>query len=273
LEPCAHFGKTPPCADLIIQYKIPRVVIGCRDPFPEVDGKGIEKLKASGVQVEVGILESECKELNKRFFTFHEKKRPYVILKWAETADNKIASGNEERLMISNEYSNKLVHQWRSEEAAILVGTNTAMLDDPELTTRLWQGISPVRLVLDMNLRLPVSLKVFNKEVKTIVFNSIKNEEEENLVYYKIRKDENIFQQMMNVLYELKIQSVIVEGGAKFLQSFIDEGIWDEARIIKNEKLKIINGLNSPVLKNELKIAEEKILSDKIEVYHKLNTD
>lgn len=271
LEPCAHFGKTPPCADLIISYKIPKVMIGCRDPFPEVDGKGIEKMKAAGVEVEFGILEIECKELNKRFFTFHTKKRPYVILKWAETADNKISSENEERLLISNEYSNRLVHQWRSEEAAILIGTKTAIQDNPELTTRIWNGNSPVRLVLDMNLRLPITLKVFNKEVKTIIFNAIKHEEQENLVYYKIKKDENIIHQLMNALYELKIQSVMVEGGAKLLQSFIDEGIWDEARVIKNEKLIINNGLSSPVLTNAFIISEEKILSDKIEVYYKLN--
>ena len=181
LEPCAHFGKTPPCTDLIIKHKIPKCVVGCRDPFKEVDGKGIEKLRAAGVHVEVGVLEKECKELNKRFFTFHTEHRPYIILKWAQTGDGFIAgplnpsaswrrtfedSGEtkviQERLLISNEYSNRLVHKWRSEEASILVGTNTALLDDPELTTRLWTGPSPVRIVLDMNLRLPSSLKMFN---------------------------------------------------------------------------------------------------------------
>ena len=191
LEPCAHFGKTPPCADLIIQHKIPRVIIGCRDPFKEVDGKGIEKLKAAGVHIETGILEDDCRELNKRFFSFHTKQRPYVILKWAQTADGFIAATNhppgertlkesaekKERLHISNEYSNRLVHKWRSEEAAILIGTNTALLDDPELTTRLWPGRSPVRLILDMDLRLPAHLKIFDRSVRTIVFNSIKEEE------------------------------------------------------------------------------------------------
>src|SRR5688572_28268213 len=165
LEPCAHFGKTPPCADLIIQHKIPTVIIGCRDPFKEVDGKGIEKLKAAGVRTETGILEEDCKKLNKRFFSFHTKHRPYVILRWAQTADGFIAATNhppgkrplkesaekKERLHISNEYSNRLVHKWRSEEAAILIGTNTALLDDSELTTRLWPGRSPIRLILDMD--------------------------------------------------------------------------------------------------------------------------
>ncbi|OSZ81608.1 riboflavin biosynthesis protein RibD [Chitinophagaceae bacterium IBVUCB2] len=289
LEPCAHFGKTPPCADLIIKHKIPRVVIGCRDPFIEVNGKGIEKLQAAGVEVENGILEEECKVLNKRFFTFHTKQRPYIILKWAETADGKIAASQnssaretlgsghfkpevEQRLFISNEYSNRLVHQWRSEEAAILIGTNTARLDNPELTTRLWPGKSPVRLVLDMNLRLPNSLKIFNGEVSTIIFNSVKQEEKENLLYYKLQKDNSVVSQLMNALYQLKIQSVLVEGGTKVLQSFIDEGLWDEARLIKNEDLIINSGLAAPTLSKAEKVSEQKIHSDKIEVYNPKNS-
>jgi diaminohydroxyphosphoribosylaminopyrimidine deaminase/5-amino-6-(5-phosphoribosylamino)uracil reductase len=187
LEPCAHHGKTPPCTDLIIQHKIKKVVIGCRDPFKEVDGKGIEKLEAAGVEVELAdrLLSYECKNMNKRFITFHTKKRPYIILKWAQTADNKISSGNAERLIISNEYSNRLVHKWRSEEASILVGTNTAMLDDPELTTRLWKGPSPTRLIVDMDLRLPSSLKIFDQQVRTIVFNTKKQKKMEMSCFTK----------------------------------------------------------------------------------------
>jgi len=267
LEPCSHVGKTPPCTDLIIQCKIPKVVIGCRDPFEQVNGKGIEKLKAAGLEVEVGLFESDCKELNKRFFTFHTKQRPYVVLKWAQTADAKISSGSSDRLLISNEYTNKLVHKWRSEEAAILIGTNTALLDDPELTTRLWPGPSPVRVVVDMNLRLPGSLKVFNDKAKTIIFNSVKQEENENLGYYKLEKDENLVAQMMKALQSLKIQSVLVEGGATLLQSFIDNGVWDEVRIIKNSALIINNGLYAPVLNHGVKVFEQKILSDSIEIY------
>jgi diaminohydroxyphosphoribosylaminopyrimidine deaminase / 5-amino-6-(5-phosphoribosylamino)uracil reductase len=310
LEPCVHHGKTPPCTDLIIKHKISKVVIGCRDPFKEVDGKGIERLKAAGVEVEVGVLEEQCKELNKRFFTFHTQQRPYIILKWAQTADGKVAplnppqggtfkpdiiktssffedskappcegfgeaggAGGASRLFISNEYSNRLVHKWRSEEASILVGTNTAMLDDPELTTRLWPGPSPVRMVVDMNLRLPASLKIFNAEVKTIIFNTIKQEEKENLIYYKLVKGKSLVQQMLKSLYELKIQSVLVEGGAKLLQSFIDEDIWDEARIINNMQLAIGNGLHAPQLGSALKIEEQNILSDKIEIYKLKNSD
>jgi diaminohydroxyphosphoribosylaminopyrimidine deaminase/5-amino-6-(5-phosphoribosylamino)uracil reductase len=302
LEPCSHFGKTPPCTDLIIKHRIPKVVIGCRDPFPAVNGKGIEKLRAAGVEVETGILEKECKELNKRFFTFHTKHRPYIILKWAETGDGFIAApvpskpplqgeayedSAIRRLLISNEYTNRLVHKWRSEEAAILVGTNTAMNDDPELTTRLWPGPSPVRLIVDMNLRLPSSLKIFNGAATTIVFNTKmhSNESEWSIPslkergsgvrYYQVTADVSLVHQITNALYQLQIQSVIVEGGARLLQSFIDEDIWDEARIISNRQLinviasetKQGNGLPAPQLRNSLKAEEQNIFSDKIEIF------
>ncbi len=272
LEPCAHFGKTPPCADLIIQHKISRVVIACRDPFEQVNGKGIEKLKAAGVQVELGILEKEAVALNKRFFTFHEQQRPYIILKWAETADGFIAAEGEMRLLISNEYSNRLVHKWRSEEAGIMIGTNTALLDDPSLTVRSWTGQSPVRLVLDMNLRLHASLKVFNKEVRTVVFNTVKQQEEDKLLYYQLKKEESLLPQLLKALYELKIQSVLVEGGARLLQSFIDAGCWDEARVIRNDQLHIGKGLNSPQLSNAILKQETSIATDTLRIfYHQKN--
>ena len=267
LEPCSHFGKTPPCSDLIIKHKIKKVIIGCRDPFKEVDGKGIEKLRAAGIEVRVGILEKDCKELNKRFMLFNTKHRPYIVLKWAETADGKIANDSSERLFISNELTNRLVHKWRSEEASILVGTNTALSDDPELTARNWQGPSPVRLVVDMDLRLPQSLKLFDQKQPTIVFNKIKHEEQDQLIYYQVTEDVNLIHQIVNALYQLKIQSVLVEGGAKLLQSFIDADYWDEARVITNEKLIINSGLNAPVLINAMKISEQHILSDSIGVY------
>lgn len=319
LEPCAHFGKTPPCADLIIEKKIPKVVIGCRDPFVQVNGKGIEKLKAAGIEVEAGILENKCKELNKRFFTFHTKHRPYVILKWAQTLDGKIAAplisqgegnntqpslnqnsndasgvpesekgamdnsrlGGREampRFYISNEFTNRIVHKWRSEEMAIAVGTNTALHDDPELTTRLWKGKNPVRIVVDMDLRLPKSLKLFNSKTPTIVFNtkehslplekkSVKELKEMGVGYYQITHHVSLVHQMMNALYSMDIQSVMVEGGAYLLQSFIDEGIWDEARVITNEQLVIGNGLPAPVLKDHDLTNTEQIFSDIIRIY------
>jgi diaminohydroxyphosphoribosylaminopyrimidine deaminase/5-amino-6-(5-phosphoribosylamino)uracil reductase len=270
LEPCAHFGKTPPCADLIIRNKIPKVIIGCRDPFPEVNGKGIEKLEAAGVEVINNILERECKEINKRFFIFNTQHRPYIILKWAETADGKIAalaSSRDARLLISNDYTNRLVHKWRSEEAAILVGTNTVENDDPELTTRLWPGSSPIRLVIDMELRLPSSSRIFKGPVRTVVFNTIKHEENDHILYYQVTADVSIVHQITHALYQMKIQSVIVEGGARLLQSFIDEGMWDEARVITNMELTVINGLGAPKLKNEKKSAEQKIQSDSVATY------
>lgn len=267
LEPCAHFGKTPPCSDLIIKHKIPKVVIGCRDPFKEVDGKGIEKLKAAGVDVVVDVLKDECIDLNKRFFTFHQKKRPYIILKWAQTKNRIIAASTDERLLISNEMTNRLVHQWRSEEAAILVGKNTAALDDPQLTNRYWPGKQPLRLVLDKELDLPISLKLFNAETPTIIFNTKQHNDEGQPRYYQITNDVSVVQQMMHALYQLNIQSVIVEGGARLLQSFIDEELWDEARIITNQHLVVANGLAAPQLSNFVQTAEEIIGTDHIVYY------
>jgi len=268
LEPCSHFGKTPPCTDLVITNKIPEVVIGCRDPFKEVDGKGIEKLKAAGVKVFYGILEKECQQLNKRFFTFHTKHRPYIILKWAETADGKIAGDGTNRLLISNEQTNRLVHKWRSEETSILVGTNTALQDDPELTTRNWNGPSPIRLVVDMDLKLPASLKIFNDKQRTVIFNKVKHEEKDRLFYYQVTEDVSLVHQIANALYQMKIQSVVVEGGARLLQSFIDEEMWDEGRIIKNEKLIINNGLSAPAFIDRNADEEIMILGDSIKIYN-----
>ena len=284
LEPCVHHGKTPPCTDLIIQHKIKKVVIGCRDPFKEVDGKGIEKLRAAGVEVELAdrLLAYECKKMNKRFFTFHTKQRPYIILKWAQTADGKITSppaplyewrgeASENpvagRLLISNEYSNRLVHKWRSKEASILVGTNTALLDDPELTTRLWSGPSPIRLVIDMKLRLPEKLKIFNRQVRTIIFNKMKHEEDGNLLYYQLTNDVSLVHQVLKALYQLNIQSVMVEGGARLLRSFIDEDLWDETRIIHNYSLFAGDGLDAPKPENAILVGSEELFSDTIETY------
>jgi diaminohydroxyphosphoribosylaminopyrimidine deaminase/5-amino-6-(5-phosphoribosylamino)uracil reductase len=268
LEPCAHFGKTPPCSDLIIDKKIPKVVIGCRDPFKEVNGKGIEKLKSAGVHVELGIMEEECRDLNKRFFVFHTLHRPYIVLKWAETADKKIASPGADRLFISNEYSNRMVHKWRSEEASILVGTNTAMLDNPELNTRLWPGPSPVRMVVDMDLKLSTNLKLFDKSSRTIIFNKVKHNDEGQLQYYQVTEDVKLVHQIANALYQLRLNSVLVEGGAKLLQSFIDEELWDEIRVIQNEKLRIINGLDAPVFENGVMNSELRIENDLITTWY-----
>ncbi len=273
LEPCAHFGKTPPCSDLIIQQKIKKVVIGCRDPFVEVNGKGIEKLQKAGVEVITGILENECKELNKRFFTFHMQQRPYIILKWAQTANGKIAGITDERLLISNEYTNQLVQQWRSEEAAIMVGTNTALKDNPALNNRSGKGKQPIRLVLDLKLRLPNTLQIFDQQQTTIIFNGKKQEENENLFYQQIDADKNIVQQILDFCYQQNLQSILIEGGGQLLQSFIKEGKWDEARIITNGSLPIKEGLDAPIFEASNPIKTEKISTDQINYYtHKPKT-
>lgn len=267
LEPCAHFGKTPPCSDLIIRERIPKVVVGCRDPFPEVDGKGIEKLKRAGVTVQTGLLETACRQLNKRFFCWVQQQRPYVILKWAQTADGYMAGNTTGRLLISNEYSNRLVHQWRSEEAAILVGTETALLDDPALTNRLWKGPSPVRMVLDRNLRLPSSLQLFDGTVKTVVLNAQKESEEGSLMYYRIDSSVEVVSQILLAACQLHLQSILVEGGRALLQSFIDTGLWDEVRVITNGELVVGDGLPVPVLTNGYTEKKQAYGSDTIHYY------
>jgi diaminohydroxyphosphoribosylaminopyrimidine deaminase / 5-amino-6-(5-phosphoribosylamino)uracil reductase len=277
LEPCAHVGKTPPCSDLIIAKQIKQVVIGCRDPFKEVNGKGIEQLKAAGVDVMVDVLKKECENLNQRFFTFHQQKRPYVILKWAQTKNgkigysqpnNEVVNGTAQRLLISNEITNKLVHQWRSEEASILVGTNTALLDDPRLTNRLGNGNQPTRVVIDRELKLPSTQQLFHGHAKTIVLNTMKHNLATEPQYYQLNKGNNSISEIAAALYNLNLQSVLVEGGAKLLQSFIDEGLWDEARVIENQSLTIDNGLNAPVLTNAQLLHTEHVLTDSISYYH-----
>jgi diaminohydroxyphosphoribosylaminopyrimidine deaminase / 5-amino-6-(5-phosphoribosylamino)uracil reductase len=270
LEPCAHYGKQPPCANLIIDRQIPRVVVGCRDPFPQVNGKGIEKLLAAGVEVRIGVLEKECIDLNRRFLTFNTLHRPYIVLKWAQSANGNIAEVGRARTLISNEYTNRLVHKWRSEEAAILVGTRTALADDPALTARLWSGPDPIRLVIDKDLRLPDSLRLFDRKVRTIVFNTLRHEETDNLLYYQLATDSSLVDQVVVALTALKIQSVLVEGGARLLQSFIGEGYWDEARVITNNDLEISGGLAAPVLKDGELRGKEILLSDSIRYYKKL---
>jgi diaminohydroxyphosphoribosylaminopyrimidine deaminase/5-amino-6-(5-phosphoribosylamino)uracil reductase len=267
LEPCSHFGKTPPCADLIIKNKIPSVVIACTDLYKEVAGKGIQKLKDAGINVVVGILEKEAQELNKRFFTFHQRNRPFIILKWAQSADGKIAKEDFSSVAISNDQTNKLMHRWRSEESSILVGTNTALHDDPSLTNRHWQGPNPIRLVIDKKLKLPATLNLFDQKVKTIVFNTIKQKEQENLFYCKINDEEDFLDQMLNALFQLNIQSVFVEGGTKLLQSFIDKNLWDEVIVITNEQLNIGNGIAAPQFISPKLLTTKKIDSDKIEFY------
>jgi diaminohydroxyphosphoribosylaminopyrimidine deaminase/5-amino-6-(5-phosphoribosylamino)uracil reductase len=214
-------------------------------------------------------LEAECKELNRRFFTFHTAHRPFILLKWAQTANGKIAAFNGGRLLISNDFTNRLVHKWRSEEAAILVGTNTVFADNPSLTNRLWTGRNPVRMVVDTELKLPANSIVFDQQQKTIVFNLLKHKEENNLLYYQVTGDANIVHQILNAAYQNNIQSILVEGGAKLLQSFIDVGAWDEARIITNEKLHA-EGLSAPHLSNGKLIDSNHIFNDRVDFFKRI---
>lgn len=277
LEPCSHFGKTPPCSDLIIKNKIPKVVIGCEDVFEKMDantgnkaghGKGINKLKEAGIEVITGILDKECKELNKRFLTFHQRQRPYIILKWAESANGKIGTDTE-RVHISNEYTNRLVHKWRSEEASIMVGKQTALKDDPSLTTRLWPGKNPTRCVIDSNLTLPLWLKFFDHSTPTIIFNLLKDEDEKNIK--RVKLEDGRLETLLGSMYRQDIQSLIVEGGTILLQSFIDADLWDEARVICNGELTIENGISSPVLKNALLQTQEQYFSDRISYFRPIS--
>lgn len=251
LEPCAHFGKTPPCSNLIIEHKIPKVVIGCVDTFSEVAGKGIQKMKDAGIEVVVGVLESESRELNKRFFTFHEKKRPYIILKWAESQDGFIASKNQTKpFWMTSSESKKIVHKWRAEEDAILVGRITAEKDNPSLTVREVEGKNPTRIVIDTDLKLDTSLNLFNSEAETLIFNSVKSEENGKNKFVKIDFN-NLIKNILEELHKQNIQSVIIEGGSTTLQSFIDADMWDEARIF-TANTTLIDGVKAPNIKGEI---------------------
>jgi diaminohydroxyphosphoribosylaminopyrimidine deaminase/5-amino-6-(5-phosphoribosylamino)uracil reductase len=249
LEPCSHQGKTPPCADLIITHNIPKVVIGCIDSYSEVAGKGVEKLEDAGIDVELGLLEQRALDLNKRFFTFHNKQRPYIILKWAETQDGFIDIDRklnpEMDNWITSPFSKNLVHQWRSEEQAIMIGTNTALNDNPKLTVREVKGNNPIRIVLDLNLRLPQDLNVFDQSVPTIVFNYEKSETVNNIDYIQLKREKDLIEQVLEILYQRNILSVIIEGGAQLLNTFIDAHVWDEARVFVGNKT-FESGLKAP---------------------------
>ena len=248
LEPCSHYGKTPPCADLIIEKGIPEVVIGCMDPFSMVAGRGIEKLRKAGIKVTVGVLEKECQQLIRRFITFNTKKRPYITLKWAESADGFIDKNREggSPILLSTPLTSMVVHKRRAEHDAILVGRKTALLDNPSLTTRNWFGKDPIRLVIDKDLTLPKDLCLFDGKIRTIIFTQKASAENHLSVEY-IRLDftQNILPQIMEVLYNLKVQSLLVEGGSILLQSFIDEDLWDEA-YIETSPIYLNEGIRAP---------------------------
>ncbi len=266
LEPCAHFGKTPPCANFIVEHQIKKVVIGCKDVFAKVNGAGIAILQNAGVQVTLNVLEKECLELNKRFFTFHQLQRPYIVLKWAETANGFIGKSNE-RILITNEFSNRKVHQWRTEEAAILVGTKTALLDNPQLTNRLAVGNHPIRLVIDKHLQIPETAHVFNSVTKTVVFNFSYNHQKQHIRWYQLNANTPLIHQILEACFQLNIQSILIEGGAKTIQSFIDANLWDEARVIKSNRSADNADIVAPILAAAQLVDSYSIESDDIYIY------
>ena len=268
LEPCSHFGKTPPCADLIIKSEIKKVVIGCIDSNVLVAGKGVERLQNAGCEVIVGVLEKECKAHHKRFFTFQTKKRPFIILKWAQTLDAYVAPKNraiQAPVWITNEASRQLVHKWRSEEQAILVGTTTVLDDNPGLDVRYWNGENPVRIVIDKELKISTNLKVYDGSVKTIFINGRSTSVKGAIFFEKINFLKPIAIQICAVLFKHNIQSLIVEGGTKTIQTFIDENLWDEARVFSGE-VHFNDGLNAPIL-DVIPTNEENIKGDILKTY------
>ncbi len=272
LEPCSHTGKTPPCADMIIRCGIRQVVIGTTDPNPLVAGKGIEKLTKAGISVISHIIPDKCQYLNRRFFTFHTRKRPFVILKWAQTHDGfmdilREKSETGEPNWISNEISRMIVHEWRSEEQAILVGTNTAFLDNPRLNVREWPGRSPIRMVIDRTLKLPPSLHLFDNSCRTLVFNALKDFQNGETRYIRLDFKNDIIPQLLNKLYELGIQSVMVEGGRKLLDSFLETGCWDEARVFTGRK-SFGSGISAPLIRG-IDPEEHRIREDRLLVYRR----
>lgn len=273
LEPCSHYGKTPPCADLIAKHKLKEVFIGLKDPHDKVAGKGIKKLEDAGCKVTVGILEDECREHHKRFLTFQEKNRPYIILKWAESDDGFIAPDaslrkeNPEPFWITNAHSKQLVHQWRSQEQAILVGTRTVLEDNPKLTTRNWAGKDPIRVVLDKDLKIDSSFHVLDASVLTIVLTAVRDQSLyiKGIDYAVLDFSKPLAQQICDVLHQNNITSLIVEGGAKTLQTFIGKNLWDEARIFKGSVC-FKKGLPAPKLKGTIS-QRQQILTDTLSLY------
>ena len=261
LEPCAHHGNTPPCANRLVEEKLKRVVIANKDPFEQVNGNGLQILNEAGTEVQESVLEQEGKWLNRRFFCYNELKRPYIILKWAETQDGFIAPEDRSRFQITNKASQQLLHKWRAEEDAIMVGNNTAKNDNPELTTRLWQGENPLRIVIDKSLELPANASLLNSSADTWVLNTKRNEQEGNINYVQLDFSENIIPQLLNKLYEAKVQSLIVEGGAVLLNSFIEAGLWDEARVFVGNKT-LGNGIAAPRL--NITATQEQAIKDDV---------
>lgn len=273
LEPCSHFGKTQPCADLIVKHKIPKVVLGLLDPNQKVAGKGIQKLKDAGCEVIASVLEKECREHHKRFLTFQEKKRPYIILKWAETLDGFIAPSttkrkeNPEPYWIASLYSRQIVHQWRAEEQAILVGTNTVLADNPKLDVRHWKGKNPFRIILDRSLKIEGEYSILDGNMATLILTEVtdKSKYQAGIEYAVIDFSKDLAQKICSILWEQNLTSVLIEGGGQTLQTFLDANLWDEARIFTgNTTFK--EGIKAPVISGN-HIESIKIGADTLKTY------
>jgi diaminohydroxyphosphoribosylaminopyrimidine deaminase / 5-amino-6-(5-phosphoribosylamino)uracil reductase len=270
LEPCAHKGITPPCANRLVAERIGKVIIANTDPFELVRGKGIDILKAAGVQVQTGLLEEEGAWLDRRFFTFHRCERPYIILKWAQTADGYIAPADRSRIRITGDEANRLVHKWRTEEGAIMVGTTTALMDDPRLTARLWEGRHPLRIVLDRQLKIPTGFNIYDDTAGTWVVNEKKNGMEGNINFVNLSYNDSLLGQILKKLHEAKILSMIVEGGAQLINSFVAQGLWDEARVFTAGS-SLGEGIAAPMLRDELMAFEMKVGEDMLRVFTNKN--
>ncbi|TAH21450.1 MAG: bifunctional diaminohydroxyphosphoribosylaminopyrimidine deaminase/5-amino-6-(5-phosphoribosylamino)uracil reductase RibD [Cytophagales bacterium] len=271
LEPCSHFGKTPPCADFIIRHQLKKVVVANLDTNPLVAGKGIQKLRNAGIEVQVGVQEKEGKNLNKRFFTFVQRMRPFIVLKWAETADGFVAHENYDSKWISNSLSRKLVHKWRSEEDAVMIGTNTAFYDNPILNVRDWVGRNPVRVVIDKDLRLPITLHLFDHSQPTICYNTLKDNVTPNLEYIKIKdgKSESyrFLPQVIENLHAKRFQSVMVEGGSGIINSLLADDLWDEIRVFRSA-ICFGKGIKAPQIRGVL-FDKEHLQGDDLLIYRR----
>lgn len=271
LEPCSHFGKTPPCCDLVIAKQIPRVVVGTIDPFAKVCGMGIQKMKEAGIEVVVGVLEEACRASNQRFFTYHQKKRPYIILKWAQSQDGFIAPLHRDKqapVWLSNGYAQQLVHQWRSEEMAFLVGTNTVLADNPSLTTRSWYGKNPTRIYLDRKGDITDAYAINQQSDPTVCITANKEAKSRaNITYYYADFDHNLVDQICAILYDLQLLSVVIEGGTQTLQHFIDAGLWDEARIF-HSTVNLKEGIHAPVVKQWHSKESYAIATNQLDILH-----
>lgn len=270
LEPCSHFGQTPPCSDLILKSNIKKVVIGVVDVNEKVKGKGVARLKKGGVEVVLGVLEDECITLNKRFFTFHQKQRPYIILKWAQTSDGFIFPEKDKAITgepywITNSLSLQRSHNWRGQEAGILVGNKTVLQDNPSLNVRDYEGKGLIRMVIDKELKITKSSNFFNGAMKTFIFNGQRDDKIGDLNFVQIDFSNNVINQILNYLHHQEVQSLIVEGGSYTLNKFIQAGCWDEARVFIGDNT-FRKGLKAPERCGKL-IKEEQILKDRLYWY------